>query len=68
MMDRATGRSRGFGFITFDSEQAVEAVLSQGKMHEIAGKQASVILADPCLAASASHQILSGLLGSSFAG
>ena len=52
MMDRATGRSRGFGFITFDSEQAVEAVLSQGKMHEIAGKQASFIFACPCLVAS----------------
>lgn len=37
MTDSATGRSRGFGFITFDSEDAVDLVLS--KDHMIGGKQ-----------------------------
>ncbi|KAJ1410764.1 hypothetical protein B484DRAFT_336254 [Ochromonadaceae sp. CCMP2298] len=36
MVDRNTGSSRGFGFITFEKEQAVEMVLKQ--QHELAGK------------------------------
>jgi len=42
MQDRSTGRSRGFGFITFDSEQVVEEIISQGKMIELGGKQQSL--------------------------
>lgn len=41
MLDRETGRSRGFGFVTFDSEHAIEKVLNNGRMHEICGKQVS---------------------------
>jgi hypothetical protein len=41
MQDHSTGRSRGFGFVTFDSEQTVEDILAQGKMHELGGKQVS---------------------------
>lgn len=41
MLDRESGRSRGFGFVTFDSENAVEKVLNNGRMHEIHGKQVS---------------------------
>lgn len=39
MQDHSTGRSRGFGFVTFDNEQIVEDILAHGKMHELGGKQ-----------------------------
>ena len=41
MQDHSTGRSRGFGFVTFDNEQTVEDILAHGKMHELGGKQVS---------------------------
>ncbi|KAJ7539569.1 hypothetical protein O6H91_08G019300 [Diphasiastrum complanatum] len=47
MQYHSTGRSRGFGFITFDTEQAVEDILSQGTMHEFAGKQVELKKAEP---------------------
>ena len=39
MIDHKTGRSRGFGFITFENEDAVENIFSEGKIHELGGKQ-----------------------------
>ena len=45
MMDKDTGRPRGFGFVTFDSEAAVEATLSQPL--EIHGKPIEVKKAQP---------------------
>jgi RNA recognition motif. (a.k.a. RRM, RBD, or RNP domain) len=42
MVDHSTGRSRGFGFVTFDSEEAVDNVMSDGNMHDIGGKQVSL--------------------------
>ncbi|KAM3268677.1 heterogeneous nuclear ribonucleoprotein 1 [Capsicum chacoense] len=47
MLDRETGRSRGFGFVTFASENAVEEVLNSGRMHEIHGKQVEIKKAEP---------------------
>lgn len=41
MLDHQNGRSRGFGFITFDNEDAVELIFSVGKKHELGGKQVS---------------------------
>lgn len=41
MLDHKTGRSRGFGFVTFESEDAVEKIFSDGRMHELGGKQVS---------------------------
>ena len=38
MTDRATGRCRGFGFVTFDSADAVEMVMTQHGEHQILGK------------------------------
>ncbi|KAJ6298636.1 hypothetical protein OIU76_019735 [Salix suchowensis] len=41
MRDHSTNRSRGFGFITFDAEQAVDDLLSRGNKLELAGTQVS---------------------------
>ncbi|KAH0659098.1 hypothetical protein KY290_028637 [Solanum tuberosum] len=42
ILDKTTGRSRGFGFVSFDKEEAVERVLSNRDMHELRGKQVVV--------------------------
>lgn len=41
MLDRNTGRSRGFGFVTFENEDAVEKIFSEGRNHELGGRQVS---------------------------
>ena len=41
MRDHTTNRSRGFGFITFDTEQAVDDLLANGNKLEFAGGQVS---------------------------
>lgn len=46
MMDKDTGRPRGFGFVTFDSEAAVERVLEHQPL-EIMGKAIEVKKAQP---------------------
>jgi len=38
MKDRETGRSRGFGFVTYDDPSAVEQILSRYREHQIGGK------------------------------
>ncbi|KAI9850730.1 MAG: hypothetical protein M1824_003112 [Vezdaea acicularis] len=45
MMDKDTGRPRGFGFVTFDSEAAVDATLASNL--EILGKPIEVKKAQP---------------------
>lgn len=47
MQDHSTGRSRGFGFVTFDSEQTVEEILTLGKAHEFDGKEVEIKKAEP---------------------
>lgn len=47
MIDRDTGRSRGFGFVTFESEDTVERIFSDGKIHELGGKQVEIKKAVP---------------------
>lgn len=39
--DHITKRSRGFGFIVFDSEQVVDNILTDGNMIDMAGTQVS---------------------------
>lgn len=45
MLDRNTGSSRGFGFVTFDKEDSVERVLRTD--HEIKGKYVEIKRAEP---------------------
>ncbi|CAN0534071.1 unnamed protein product, partial [Ectocarpus sp. 8 AP-2014] len=46
MYDKKTGRSRGFGFITYDSPDIVRKVMSGGT-HELKGKSVEVKTAAP---------------------
>jgi RNA-binding protein Musashi len=46
MLDKDTGKSRGFGFITFDSSEAVDRVC-QGRYLDFNGKQIEVKRAEP---------------------
>ena len=43
-MDFHTGKSRGFGFVSFESEAAVDAAMSFGRVHEVMGKQVRLSL------------------------
>ena len=45
MVDRSTSRSRGFGFVTFDTDEAVDAVLKTE--NSICGKWVEVKRAEP---------------------
>eukprot|EP00118_Oscarella_pearsei_P005540 m.25554 g.25554 ORF g.25554 m.25554 type:complete len:459 (+) comp28827_c0_seq4:40-1416(+) len=46
MLDHATGRHRGFGFVTFENEEAVEQVVKE-HYHHINGKSVEAKKADP---------------------
>lgn len=45
MMDRNTGRPRGFGFVTFEDPAVAEVVCSQ--KHELNGRQVGLAGAPP---------------------
>ncbi|PIA44605.1 hypothetical protein AQUCO_01700299v1 [Aquilegia coerulea] len=45
--DHATNRSRGFGFIVFDSEQVVDGLLVNGNMIDMDGTQVEIKKAEP---------------------
>lgn len=47
MRDHSSNRSRGFGFITFDSEEAVDDLLSKGNRIEFAGTKVEIKKAEP---------------------
>ena len=46
-LDKETHASRGFGFITFESEACVEKLFSEGSSFEILGKMVDVKRAEP---------------------
>lgn len=47
VMDRATNRSKGFGFITFESENAAQQAVQEMNGKEIDGRTVKVSIAKP---------------------
>ncbi|XP_022888850.1 heterogeneous nuclear ribonucleoprotein 1 [Olea europaea var. sylvestris] len=47
MKDHSSGRSRGFGFITFETEQSVDDILANGNRLDFAGAQVEIKKAEP---------------------
>lgn len=47
MYDQTTQRPRGFGFVTFESEEAVDRVFTIGDMHELQEKKVEIKRAVP---------------------
>ncbi|KAL2505224.1 RNA-binding (RRM/RBD/RNP motif) family protein [Abeliophyllum distichum] len=47
MRDHSSGRSRGFGFITFETEQSVDDILANGNRLEFVGAQVEIKKAEP---------------------
>lgn len=45
--DHETNRSRGFGFVIFDSEEVVDEMLTKGNMIDMAGTQVEIKKAEP---------------------
>ncbi|GJU48970.1 heterogeneous nuclear ribonucleoprotein 1, partial [Tanacetum coccineum] len=45
--DHGTNRSRGFGFVAFDSEEVVDELVSNGNMIDMAGNQVEIKKAEP---------------------
>lgn len=45
--DHETNRSRGFGFVIFDSDEVVDELLSNGKMIDMAGTQVRLVAWSP---------------------
>lgn len=47
MQDHMSGRSRGFGFVTFEEDASAERAYAVGSMHDVGGKQVEVKPATP---------------------
>ncbi|KAL8528162.1 hypothetical protein ACS0TY_005826 [Phlomoides rotata] len=47
MRDHSSGRSRGFGFVTFESDRSVDDLLANGNKIDFAGTQVEIKKAEP---------------------
>lgn len=47
ILDHATKRSRGFGFVVFDNEKVVDEILADGNMVEMSGSRVEIKKAEP---------------------
>ncbi|KNA25903.1 hypothetical protein SOVF_002430 [Spinacia oleracea] len=47
ILDHATKRSRGFGFVVFDNEKVVDDILADGNMIELDGSRVEIKKAEP---------------------
>ena len=47
LVDRTTGRSRGFGFVEMDSDEATAAAVAGLNMKNVGGRQLTVNVAQP---------------------
>jgi RNA recognition motif-containing protein len=47
VMDRATGRSKGFGFVEFDDDAAADAAIAQDGQAELDGRKLTINEARP---------------------
>ncbi|KAH6824265.1 RNA-binding family protein [Perilla frutescens var. hirtella] len=47
MRDHSSGRSRGFGFVTFESDKCVDDLLANGNRLDFAGSQVEIKKAEP---------------------
>ena len=59
MFDRNTGKPRGFGFITFSSEESVNAVITSKQEHQLRGKWVDCKRATPKMGYSTSSSTAS---------
>jgi heterogeneous nuclear ribonucleoprotein A1/A3 len=64
MTDSQTQRSRGFGFVSFDSEETVDKLIQDHPIHDIDGKQIQIKKAEPKESAAPRR----GGMGSSYGG
>lgn len=47
VMDRATGRSKGFGFVEFDDDAAADAAIAQDGQADLSGRKLTINEARP---------------------
>jgi RNA recognition motif-containing protein len=65
IMDRDTGRSKGFGFVEMESESAAMAAIDGLKDHEYGGRRLTVNEAKPREARTTPYSNVGGRYGSS---